>query len=93
MQEKAVYLMLRLCCQVNPYLVCGMCKCLFCEICWNLDQTHVKRGRIEKEALYCPKAGRYISTYNWEAVFKLRKKYNVPWALTTCPRRQLDKHR
>lgn len=71
----------KLCCQVHSYLVCGSCSRIFCEVCWQADKTHIKKGAVFLEALYCPKAEVYVGTYNHRAVTKLRLKYRTPWAL------------
>lgn len=52
----------KLCCQVNVFVRCLVCKGSFCEECWKGDRTHIIRPKqrpIDENwgAMYCPATG------------------------------------
>lgn len=81
----------KLCCQVNPFLVCGECLSLFCYICWQRDSTHIIKGQSCDECLHCPKTNKNIGTLSYlshcninklrEKTSRLMKEYHTEFVL------------
>lgn len=50
----------KLCCQVNMFVKCYVCKSQFCEECWRIDKSHVLRDKFNRLRMKCPATGWHL---------------------------------